>query len=321
MTTWYKDKNILVLGGAGFIGASLVRQLLDAGAIVRVVDNHSRGKNRIKGVRYIYGDVSNEGTCRDTFRHADCIFNLAATVAGVIYNQQNHAKMFVENLAVQATPLKVAAEYGVPYYLHVSSVCVYAPGHNAPCLEENGFLGEPVGANAGYSWAKRMGERLAMWYAQEQDLHVIRVRPSNVFGPRDYFDDLAHVIPALIKKALDDDTIVVNGTGHERREFVYVDDVAMGMMAALERGAPGDVYNLGTNGQTCVEIRRLLLMIQELTGTQHKSVEFSSRYDAGDDERWSDAVRANCDLGWYPRVGLEEGLKRTVEWYANHRDG
>jgi nucleoside-diphosphate-sugar epimerase len=133
--------------------------------------------------------------------------------------------MLEKNLLTQMTPLRIAHEYGVKRYLNVSSVCVYAPGYNSPAVEENGFEGRPTKANEAYSLSKRISEKLAIWYANA-GLHTVRVRPTNVFGPGDWFDGRAHVIPALIKKALENDMIEVNGTGREVREFIYVDDVA-----------------------------------------------------------------------------------------------
>ncbi len=322
-SAFYQGKTVAVCGGAGFVGGHLVDLLLTAGANVMVLDNCSRGSYRPEpqdGFIFTYGDVGNEGFCRDSFKTllgpVDIVFNLTATVAGVIHNQSHHYEMFTENLRVLSTPLKIAAEYGVERFLQVSSVCVYSPDHNHPAIESNDHIGLPTAANAGYSYAKRMGELLAQWTASELGLHTVIVRPSNVVGPRDYFDDRAHVIPALIRKCLTDDTIIVYGTGNERREFIYVTDVARGMMAAVEHGKSGEAYNLGTDGLTCVTIRKLIKMIQRATDALYKPVEFSQDYDPGDSARWSDASKANSDLGWRYEVPIWHAIRRTVEWYA-----
>lgn len=318
-STFYAGKHIVVAGGAGFVGSHLVDLLLGAGASVTVLDNFSRGSylpETRERFTFVYGDVGNEGFCRDNLKNIDIVFNLTATVAGIIYNQSHHYEMFTENLRVLSTPLKIAAEYGVERFLQVSSVCVYSPDHNHPAIESNGHAGLPTAANAGYSYAKRMGELLAQWTASELGLHTVIVRPSNVVGPRDYFDDRAHVIPAFIRKCLTDDTIIVYGTGNERREFIYVTDVARGMMAAIEHGKSGEVYNLGTNGLTCVTIRKLIEMVQFATDTSDKPVEFSQDFDPGDDARWSDASKANSDLGWRYEVPIWHAIRKTVEWYT-----
>lgn len=314
--TFWKDKNVLCLGGAGFVAHHLIPLLLDAGVQVEILDNFSRGSGyeMIDKRLAKYGDCSDEGTCRDHFKGKDVIFNLAAHVASVIYNQSHHVEMFEKNLFVQSVPLKIATGYEIPYYLATSSVCVYSPDHNAPALEVNGFRGRVTKANEGYSMAKRVGENIAEWYAQEYDLHVVRVRPSNIIGSHDYFDDKAHVVPALIKKCLEDDPVIVNGTGYEEREFIYVTDVARGMMAAVEHGKQGEVYNLGTNGDTCVSIRQVVQEIQDALGVQ-KDVIYQSNYDPGDAKRWSNARKAHTDLGWSYQITLREGIQETVKWY------
>jgi GDP-L-fucose synthase len=223
--------------------------------------------------------------------------------------------MFVQNMALQHTPLIAAAKAGVREFLQVSSVCVYAPGHNNPAVEENGDKGEPVGANAGYSWAKRMGEKVALWKIDEvPSMKVVIVRPSNIFGMRDYFDERAHVIPSLLDQVYNDRPYVeVHGDGHTVREFIYADDVASGMIFALAHGESGQVYNLGTNGRTKINTRDLLRLIQRLSGRE-KEWRPVDAGDTGDVERWSDCSKIEA-LGWKAETDLETGLREVIGWY------
>lgn len=325
MTNFWKDKRVCVIGGAGFVGLHLIEMLFDAGAKVRVLDNLSRSDERPfspDAIGFHYGDCSDEGTCRDIFKDQQYIFNLAAWVAGVDYNQKNQVEMYSRNWLTQMMPLRIAHEYGIERFLSVSSVCVYAPEFNAPCVEENGFRGEPIQANLGYSLAKRAGERMAIWYT-DAGLHTVRVRPSNIFGPGDYFDERAHVIPALIRKAFGDEEIVANGTGREQREFLYVTDAAQGMMDALQFGEKGAVYNLGTDGDTRVSISELAHLICIAAGCPEKPIVFKHQFDSGDSVRWSIAQLAHYALDWGHEIGIEEGLEKTVEWYREgiHENG
>lgn len=315
--SFWDNQQVIVTGGAGFVGSHLVELLLDAGARVHVVDDYSRGDNFMAGALYHECDATDREQLQiicDNIRPS-AIFNLAAAVAGVIYNQSNHLEMYDRNMRLQTVPVQVAERLGVQRFLQVSSVCVYSPDDNHPCQEQYGQRGTPTKANEGYSWSKRMGEHVAAW---SKIPHVVIVRPSNVFGPRDYFDDKAHVIPALIQKALTQDVIEVNGTGKEQREFIFVKDIAAGMMFALEHGADREAYNVGTHGDTCLSIGSLMTMIQRETGTLHKPVKFSSTHDAGDLARWSDCSKIHA-LGWQHKIGMMEGLRQTVNWYLDNR--
>lgn len=294
------------------MGSALVSLLLEAGAYVTVLDDFSRGLNVRPGAHYMTGDAGDLGTCLRAFRDADAVFNLAATVAGVIYNRTHHVEMFGKNLRLQMVSPLAAAQMKVPRFLQVSSVCVYTPDHNHPCLEEWGHVGEPVSANAGYAWSKRMGEHVARWAGLQ---HLVIARPSNIYGPRDYFDDKAHVIPALIKKALDPsvEAVHLHGSGNEVREFLYVEDAARGMAHVLANGAAGAVYNLGTGGRTAVPIQALVREIMHLAGVK-KPVVTSPDADSGDPARWSDCTRIEA-TGWQAEVSLADGLAETIRWY------
>jgi nucleoside-diphosphate-sugar epimerase len=318
VANFYHNKRVLVLGGAGFLGSHFCPLLGKTGAKVTAIDDFSRGDNTRGRVSFVRFDLSvDQGATNNLFAYYNphIVFNLAAHVAGVIYNQSNHLEMFTKNLALQTVPLLAAIESGVDRFVQVSSACVYAPEHNHPATEENGHLGEPVPANVGYSLAKRMGERLAVWAHRERGMHTVIVRPSNLVGERDYFDDRAHVVPALIRKCLEQDPIQFYGDGSEVREFLYAGDCAEGLMAAGEHGRAGDAYNLGALGETTVTIRELFNVIRMMTNTEFKDVEVIESHDPGDPKRWSSGLKAVNDLGWAYSISIPEMLERTVKWY------
>ena len=313
-------KKVVVTGGAGFVGSHLVEELLRLGAEVLVLDDFSRGTiNYIKGAKYLRVDVGLLEPCRTNFKGASVVFNLAASVAGVIYNQSHHAEMFYENIRLQTAPAIAAAEVGVERFVQVSSVCIYGKAYNSPAIDGLGYstIGEPVLANEGYSWSKRMGELAATWSGIPR---VAIVRPSNVFGPRDHFDDRAHVIPALIKKTYEDEVVVLHGDGSQKREFVYVTDVAKGMIAAAT-GTPDGVkaYNIGAGPSNMISIYNLAKMIMDVSGYR-KEIATTPSEDGGDSIRYSDTKKAKEVLGWEATVPLKRGLKKTINWWR-HGDG
>jgi nucleoside-diphosphate-sugar epimerase len=312
----FAGKKVVVTGGAGFVGKYLVELLVADGAKVVVLDNFSRGSNIVAGANYVRADAGEPNACLTAFKDASAVFNLAAWVAGVIYNQGHHAEMFEKNIRLLTVPTICASEQRVPFFLQTSSVCVYAPDYGANAEEANGHTGTPVQANIGYSMAKRMGEYMASWASGIERVAI--VRPSNLFGPLDYFDERAHVIPALIKKALHDDRVVLHGSGAERREFLYVTDVAAGMYAAAANAPQGvSTYNLGTGGWTATSILKLARIICELCGYPDKPIDTTPDSDGGDAIRSSKAEKAYHELGWRYEVDLEEGLQKTIEWYRH----
>lgn len=315
-TDFYQDQNVVVLGGAGFVGRELCRQLHLAGATVYAIDNLSRAKLKdynLHALAGIFDDcdiISNRFLVLLSSINPFAVFNLAAAVAGVEYNQKHHNQMFLENVQLQTIPVMVCERLGIPHFLQVSSACVYGEDANAPAIEDN-LGGEPVGANAGYSWAKRMGERAVQWSNLE---HAVIVRPSNIYGPGDWYDERAHVIPKLIK-GYDKGTAKMFGNGLPVREFIYVKDVAEGMLRALECGYDKKVYNLGSGAQ--YSIATLHQMIASHFGTVMVPPQ-QPDFDQGDDKRFSDCQKM-VGLGWSPKMNFVNGLATTIEAYLETR--
>lgn len=314
--SYWKGKKIVITGGAGMVGSLLSEFLIEAGAEVTIFDDGSRGKNIVVGAKipHVFSDAGDIGTCGCVFRGKDAVFNLAAHVGGLYYNIAHQAEQFWGNMRLQVAPVLAAARNGVAVFLQTSTVCVYSAEHNCPAREIDGHRGEPERSNAGYAWAKRIGERVAHWAFAGTNTHYVIVRPTNVYGERDYFDERAHVIPALIRKFSENDGTVEVYGGEQSREFIYASDVARGMMIVAERGARGEAYNLGTSGKTQITIRELAAKIKRLTGSKGE-IEFIDTKPTGDTHRFTDSSKAIA-LGWVPEVSLEDGLERVIRVYG-----
>lgn len=320
MSNFWHDQQVIVTGAMGMVGSRMCEFLRDAGARVLGMDDESRGTYRVAGCEYHVGDASDFAEWMNMLVYRQvkpfAVFNLAAAVGGLYFNLKSHTSQFYKNVQLQTVPVVVAAQKKVPVFLQVSSVCVYADGFNNPARERYGHMGQPEAANAGYAWAKRMGERVCQWTFDPTVTRWCVVRPTNMYGLRDYFDEKAHVIPAIIKKFLTQDKATVYG-GNQTREFLYADDGARGMMAVAEKGANGEAYNMGTNGETQISIQRLAELIYTLTGSK-ADVTLDMNAPTGDKGRCTDTSKANA-IGWHYEIGLEEGLRRVIDWYKAER--
>ena len=319
---FWQNKKVLVTGGAGFIGSYVVEKLVERKAKVTVIDNLQNGKLiNLKEVRnkinFIKGDCQKISAAQKACKGQEIVMNLAARVGGIEYNRTHQATMFRDNIAIAANMIEAAKREKVDRFLVVSSACVYPHNCSVPTPESEGFLDEPEITNGGYGWAKRMAEKLGIYYAEEFGMKVGIVRPYNCYGPRDHFDpETSHVIPALIKKVFDgENPVKVWGSGKQTRAFLYVEDLAEGMIAAIERYPVPDPLNLGTYEEVTIE--QIVKNIITLSG-KRSAIEFDISKPDGSPRRNSDSRKAQEKIGFKANTSLEKGLLKTITWYKKH---
>lgn len=319
MKDFWKGKKVLVTGGTGFIGSHVVEKLVKRGARVSVLDNMQNGKIKNishlkKEVNFIKGDCTNSEDAYEACKKQEVVMNLAARVGGIEYNRTHQATMLRDNLLIASTMIEAARKTGVERFLVVSSACVYPHSCSVPTPESEGFNYEPETTNGGYGWAKRMAEKLGMYYNEEFGMKVGIVRPYNCYGPRDHFDPkTSHVIPALIKRVFDgENPVTVWGTGHQTRAFLHVEDLAEGMILAIEKYPVPDPVNLGTDEE--ITIGDLVKKIINISGKKSEIFLDTSKPD-GSPRRNSDNKKAKEKIGFVAKIGLDEGLRKIIEWY------
>ena len=316
---FYKDKNVLVTGGNGFVGSFVVERLLKEGANVSVV---SRTRKKFlshieNDVKFVKGDLLNRDDALKACKDQDFVFHLASRVAGIGYNIEHSGTMMTENSIMSLNMLDAARESNVERYQYVSSTCVYPREASIPTPEGEGMLGDPEPSNLGYGWAKRVGELQAKMHAKEFGMKVSIIRPMNAYGPRDDFDpETSHVIPALIRKIINAKTEVsIWGSGNQTRAFVYVDDLARGMLMTLEKLTTPDPINIGSNEE--IKIKDLVSMIVKITGRNDLQIKYDTTEPEGQLRKIADTKKAEELIQYKPKYSLEEGLKHTIDWYRS----
>lgn len=322
MNSFWKSKKVLVTGGAGFIGSHVVEKLVAREATVSIMDNLISGSldnvAKVKNeVKFINGNCASLEEAEKACVGQDIVMNLAAKVGGIEYNRMHQATMFRDNLPIETTMIEAARRALVGRFLVISSACVYPHDCSIPTPESEGFLDEPEPTNEGYGWAKRMGEKIGEYYTKEFGMKVGIVRPYNCYGPRDHFEPgKSHVIPALIKRVFDGkNPVKVWGSGNQTRAFLYVEDLAEGMILAIEKYPRPDPINLGTDEE--ISIKDLIEKIVRIS-KMHTKVEFDTSKPDGSPRRNSDNKKAIEEIDFRAKVDLDTGLKKTIEWYISN---
>lgn len=319
--SFWKEKKVLLTGGAGFIGSHVAEMLIRKGCDLKVADNLENSSpdnlhSCIDRIEFINTDLTILENCENISKDVNIVLNLAAKVGGIEFNRLHQGTMFTSNVLIQTNMLEAARKNDVERYLCVSSACVYPRYCTIPTPESEGFKDVPEPTNLGYGWAKRMAEVQAQCYAEEFGMKIAIVRPYNAYGPRDHFDpEKSHVIAALIKRVFDgENPLTVWGNGEQTRAFIYVEDLARGMIIATEKYTKADPINLGTDEE--IKIKDLVKLILDLSGKKPKpSVFFDTDKPAGQPRRNSDNAKAKELIGFEAEIPLREGLKRTIEWY------
>lgn len=310
--TCYQDSNVLVTGGAGFIGSELVRQLCNLNADVTVFDDFSSGDRRnLEGldVTIIKGDVRDEKLSRRVVRDQEKIFHLAARP--FIPSCYERPKEFFEVNAMGTLIVLLAAVKEDPELIvHVSSSEVYGTAQQT-LMNEN----HPTVPHSTYAVSKLAADRFCFTLYKEHGLPITRIRPFNAYGPRETHP---YIIPVVICQLSRGNTLRL-GNLETSRDFTYVEDTVRGLiMAGENKHAIGEVINLGTG--RAVKMRDLVYLIARLMRKKniHIFLDKSKLRPLDVDRLVADRSKAKKILCWEPKVSLEEGLRRTIYWFLSN---
>ena len=294
----FKDKNILVTGGNGMIGQALVKLLYDTtAATITVADLPNT-------------DLRDRDDCKVACEGQDIVFHLAGIKGSPQRCMEAPASFSVPMIQFNANMIEAAYNADVEWFLYTSSVGVYHP--TDVFVEDDVWKTFPSENDWYAGWAKRIGEMNVETYMKQYDWNKCSiVRPANVYGPNDNFEEWSMVVPSLIKKAHENDVLEVWGDGSPIRDLIYSEDVARGMLHMVENEVTEPV-NLGSGmGVTIKEIAEVIAKYFD------KEIVWDTTKPMGDMKRLMSMKRAES-YGFKPKVDLKSGLEKTINWYINN---
>ena len=313
MSTFWSSKRIVVTGGGGFLGRVLCRKLAERGAAevfpVRSRDYDLTERNQVEKV---FAKTS-----------PDNVIHLAERVGGIGANMARPAELYVSNLLMGTYLIEEARRRGTDKTVILGTICAYPKFTPVPFSEDALWDGYPEETNAPYGIAKKALLVHAQANRQQYGQNAIYLLPVNLYGPGDKFNPaVSHVIPALIKKCVDARDagaahIDVWGSGRATREFLYVEDAAEGIALATEHYDGPEPVNLGSGRE--IAIRELAELIAAQVGFEGELRWDPSKPD-GQPRRMLDTSRAREAFGFVAGMSLEDGLKKTIEWYEAHKE-
>lgn len=309
------EERIVITGGAGFLGRHLQNELRAAGAkpenvLVPVIEQFDLTSSR--DVRRMYAEMV-----------PTVVIHLAAEVGGIGANYDNPGRFFYANMAMGLHLIEHARLAGLKKFVQIGTVCAYPRLTPVPFREEDLWNGYPEETNAPYGIAKKALLVMLCAYRRQYGLNGIYLLPVNLYGPGDNFDlQTSHVIPALIRKFVEagrkgQTQVVVWGTGKVSREFFYVEDCARALVLATERYDDPEPINLGAGVE--ITISDLVEKIRSMVGFEGEVVWDTSKPD-GQPRRCLDTSKAAEFFGFRARTPLDEGLRKTIDWYRRQTE-
>ena len=301
--------DVFVAGHTGLVGSAICRRLRSEGIEPVVASSRDLDLTRQDAVDAWFND-----------NRFDEVYLAAARVGGIRANQEQPADFIRDNLAIQTNVIHAAWQSGVRKLLFLGSSCIYPKFAEQPIREDSLLTGPLEPSNASYAIAKIAGLAMCQAYRRQHGFDAIAVMPTNLYGPGDNFDlRTAHVLPALMRKLHEareagKPTVSVWGSGKPRREFLHVDDLAEACLFLMRSYSSDEIVNVGWGAD--ISIAELALLIREVTGFGG-DITYDPDQPDGTPRKLLDVSRMSA-LGWKPVIELQDGVRRTYEWFCKH---
>ena len=305
-----KDDLILVTGGTGLIGSNLTRRLKESG--YNVISVGSKVDLRIE---------KNATELFDKYK-PNVVFHLAAKVGGIFANSNYKADFYSDNILINTNVVNASKKYNVEYMFAMGTGCAYPKKLESNLLKESDFLdGEPEVTNDAYAYAKR-GLLVHLKALNESiEFKFSYCLPANIYGPFDNFHPInSHVVPGLVRRFCDAksnniERVKIWGDGSAKRDFLYIDDCVDAMIKIAQKDYIGSI-NVSTGKLTSIrDLAEIIKVYSNFSG----GIDYDEKQLTGQKQRIFDNSNVR-KLGWNYKVGLEEGIQRTINWFQNNRN-
>jgi GDP-L-fucose synthase len=317
----FTGKKVLIAGGAGFIGTNLGLALAKQGARLRLTTHEKPLQATFPGAEAVALDLRRPEDCARAVEGMDYVFLCSAHTSGAAVIRATPLVHITPNVLINTLMLEAAHRAGVQRFCFISSGAAYPPTGSRPVAEAEMFDGDPHDVYFAAGWMKRYAEVLCRTYAEKipNPMPTVVVRPSNVYGPYDKYDfAVSHVTAALIRRVVERHSpLEVWGSGEDIRDLVYVDDFIDGLLAAFATQRPYLAVNIcAGKGHS---VKQILQAILKVDGYDDADVRYDPSRPSTIPVRLMDNSLARRELGFEARIPLEDGLRRTIEWYRKNR--
>lgn len=320
MVTLFEDAKVLVAGGTGFIGANLVKKLVSLGANVRSTHHKKYPVIIDDRIDYIKCDLLNMNDCKKVVSDVNYVFMCAASTSGAAVIASTPLVHVTPNIIMNSQMLEASYHEGVTKFIFISSNAAYPPSGNIPIKEDEMFKGDPYDSYFGVGWMKRYTEILCRLYSEKlkNPMKTVVIRPSNIYGPYDDFDfNTSHVMAATIRKVVErHNPIEVWGDGNDIRDLIYIDDFIEATLLATEKIDNFDPINVGYGKG--YSIKEILQMVIEIDGFDNATIIYNPSKPSMIPIRLVDTSKAESLLGFKPKTGIRDGIKKTIDWFKVH---
>lgn len=302
---------ILVFGSRGLVGSSTVKTLNEKNIYKQVIASN-RGDTNLFDFNSTYKTISEESP--------DVIVNAAARVGGIVANNTNRFEFIVENLKINLNILEAIKDFKNIRLINLGSSCIYPLDADNPIKEEYIMSGKLEPTNSPYAMAKLTAIEIGNSMKQQFGMNITNLMPTNLYGPNDNFSETeSHVIPGLIRrmhnaKINNDDEFKIWGTGNPKREFLYAEDLAEAINFIISNEISEEILNVGSNEE--VNIKQLAEIIQDNIDYEG-SLTFDTSKPDGNPRKLLDSTKI-FELGWKPKIKLEEGIDKTYKWFLGN---